>query len=170
MQNPDVSKKVEPQIYSILLEGKGVMFMSMQFAYSLEDAFSMAQNEFLKQNPINATIMQGATIKLFAIKTIDQLFFEANISKGLVPSLPKFEKELDNLKKEFNQITTPMLEEITPVQEVKEVVKEVVLTKNELMKKIIDDKDQKLLKISKNIFTKNEMLFLKQKIKSSLDK
>jgi hypothetical protein len=157
------TKQTSPSIYSLILEGKGITFLSIQFAYSLEDAFSMAQNEFIRQNPkASPEVMQGARINLFAIKTIDQLFAKTKI----------IEKESEPgvlLPGQAIKVQVPVRR--SRIKEgPKEVIKEVSLTKNELMHKIINDKDFKLLKISTNIFTKAEIKFLKEKLKKTLDK
>ena len=160
-QQPNTQKSVSPSIYALILEGRGTVFLSIQFAYNLEDAFSMAQNEFIRQNPkVSLDVMQGARINLFAIKTIDQLFSETH-----VVDTPKETGILQRGQAIKVPVPKPKVKE-----EIKEEVKEVSLTKNELMHKIINDKDFKLLKMSTNIFTKAELKFLKEKLKESLDK
>ena len=140
--NSTLTKEMTPKIYALLIEGKGSMFLSVQYSYTLEEAFAMAQDEFLKQSPANPSIMQGATIKLFAIKEVGQM---------LLP---------EEKKTEVPVVPIPIEEKVIVItsEEGKG------LDKNDLMKLIIEKKDINLLKSSKGILTKSEFKFLKDKI------
>ncbi len=165
MQPPDISKKIEPQIYTLLLEGRGAMFLSVHMAYSLEDAFSMAQNEFLKQNPVNPAIMQGATIKLFAIKTMNQLVLDPNIKPMMEtsPVVPVVQITQIPIKKDPMPPPPSLSPSLLPTT--KRITKKPILNKNELMKQIIESKSEELLKSNQSLFTKAEIKYLKEKIK-----
>lgn len=138
--NENLAKEISPKIYALLIEGKGSMFLSVQYAYTLEDAFSMAQNEFLQQAPANSLVMQGATIKLFAIKALNQMVLQEQKPKEIIP-----------------EVSEPKVIVITKEEGG-------ALSKNDLMKLIIEKKDVKLLKSSKGILTESEFKFLKNKL------
>ena len=152
---PDTRKTISPAIYALILEGKGMMFLSIQFAYCLEDAFSMAQNEFLRQNPKLVDTLQGAKISLFAIKSIDQLVRKTEQTVTPVPVVNASTQSKPIPKK-------PVVSVVVPTPQ-KEEIK--MVDKNTLMKQIIDSKSEELLNLNKAMFTKVELKFLRDKLK-----
>jgi len=155
------------KVYSLLLEAKEQIFLSIQYASSLEDAFAMAKLEYEKLNPTKQGLnnpLIGSKIWLFTIKSVTDLIH------GVVP-IPrepmKFKRlKMDDIKKE------------QPIEE-KEIQKEMIETikkssgikfnKNYLMKTIIETKDLRSLENNKDLLTKNDIKYIKDQIKKKED-
>lgn len=148
------------KVYSLLLEAKEQIFLSIQYASSLEDAFAMAKLEYEKLNPTKQGLnnpMIGSKIWLFTIKSVTDLV------SGVIPT-PRMPMKFRRLR------TENMNSEIPEENKENEIQKEIVETikkniddkkdKNSLMLKIIKDKDKELLKQSKELLTRNDIKYI----------
>lgn len=144
------------KLYSLLLESKEIIFLSMQYASSLEEAATLAKLEYMRIHHLSEDSLAGAKIGLYTIKTINEIVKESknlnNIKQGMVSIA----------RREGNAIFSPL----APVEEVKEepVDKSAETIKNELMAKIIGEKNIQLYKDNKEVFTKSERLYLEDKL------
>lgn len=177
------TKLIEKKVITLLLESNKSFFLSVQYAFSLEEAFIMAKMEFEKLNIVNrgANSLEGAKIGLFAIKSIKDLTEEDGEFVNIDNSIQRVAEEvsrigesnegdlfdiLSNVKdgifisknKEFQPKFPPKKEtkKIDPNQE-----------KNILMKEIIKNKDRELLEKNKDLFTQGEIQYLEHKIDGS---
>ena len=164
---------MQRKIYALFLESKQTFFLSVQAAWSLEEAFSLAKLEFLKMNPFvrGQNSLEGAKIGLFAIKSIDELnaqteevaIEESRIMKDplggpMSEMLDFFEREMDGPAKRKG----PRFESISPIPIKADLDKNEM--KNALMQKIVNNKDAQLFEDNKDMFTKAECDYLKKKL------
>ncbi len=172
MENKE-EKSVVPKVYALLVESQKNFFLSVQYAYSLEDAFYLARLEFAAQNPPKNGIpntLDGAKIGLFSIKTVSQLT-----------------KDIDKLTPGGNNSTYPLkdpLDEPATMEDIMDImdsmlpnppkINKVVIPippvtqkedKNSLMKEIIEKKDIGLFNKVKHTFTPAERKFIKEHLK-----
>lgn len=63
---------MKPKVYALVLDIGTSTFLSLQSAYSLEEAYGFAREEWRKQNPLRAN--EEAKIKLFDHRELDVLF------------------------------------------------------------------------------------------------
>jgi len=118
------SQFIKPKVYALLVKTGSGSFVSLQAAFSLEEAYGYASVEFKKDNP-NWNI-NDSKIEIFTHKDIGVLF-----SQFTEVSLEETEKEED---------------------------------RNQLMQRIIDSKDRKLLEKNKSTFSKEELRYLEDKM------
>ena len=170
------SKTIEARVYAILIESSKNFFLSVQYAYSLEEAFLLAKMEFIDQNiKIGKpnTVLEGAKIGLFSIRTINDLLgdldripkMEGNSIYPIKEESPK-ELKLDKLmtEEEIEDLLDSLTEDdmLADIREKKipkikkglpEIKKPVLISgedfKNNLMKEIIAKKDLKLYEKNK---------------------
>jgi hypothetical protein len=158
------------KVYGLVLEAKEQIFLSIQYATSLEDAFGMAKLEYEKINPARSGINNpflGSKIWLFTIKSVTDLV------EGKV-TLPKPPMQFKRLKLEDantegsvvdkekeNHIQKEMINVIKKGNEVKN-------TKNKLMKKIIDEKDMTLFEQNKDLFTPHDIQYIQDNLKKKV--
>lgn len=173
-------KAIEKKIYGLLIEFSETIFLSVQFAYSLEEAFALAKAEFERHNPskrfgINYQLL-GAKIGLFAIKSMNELVSAPKLNK---PEISKIERAFDKLgglpapddamgKSIIEMLSLPVPHQentIQKVEPVKNVKKSRMEEKNRLMKLIIENKDKNLFEVSKSVFTKSERSYIEERIK-----
>jgi hypothetical protein len=156
------------RIYGLVLEAKDQVFLSVQLAASLEDAFALAKLEYETLNPTKRGLdnpLLGAKIWLFTIKTAKDLL-EGNIP---IPKMPITLKEQNNTKNtiEEQEIQKEMIKTIKESNGIK-------FNKNYLMKTIIENSDLRSLQNNKDLLTKNDIKYIEDQIKkkgnSSLDK
>lgn len=188
-------KKQELQLWAIFLEGEDdSKFTSVQAAYSLEEAATLAKKE-MKRKFGDGFNEYAVTLKLWDSKSPQQLLggftstatvtgieikaepdikiFSVKGKAGfvdLVKALNKLGTKKDVTPEDLKDIfgAHSVVEE-TPVKPLKkeskpEVVLEVVDERNELMKKIISGKDRKLLEEKKSVFSVAEYKYLSEKI------
>lgn len=148
----DIRRKfAEPRVYALTIEGKDFVFMDLQVAYSLEEAFDQAQKEFLRLNPSFVNKPLNSRIHFFCVKTFQELF------KGDVV-----------LKPENNSVPTIPLKNNPPVNPLESSIE----TKNSLMRKIVNDKDKGILLLEQNLtkFTEEEKRYLLDRIEENKKK
>ena len=141
--NNNVKKLIEPKVYGLILESPETVFLSVQCAYSLEEAFMLAKLEFEKQNSIGQGYMNpliGAKIGLFTVKTFGEL--------NAVSSLLK-----------TSSVEHMMVEIVFPKPTLTE--KE----KNLLMREIIAKKDRALFQKNLRVFNQTEIKYLEDQLK-----
>ena len=181
-------KFIDLKTYGMLIESDKTIFLSVNNAYSLEEAFLAAKLEFQRQNP--SLGMPNFKISLFTVKskkdlTNDYIETQRDIreySKGSVmEKIPASDLEIypvmDMLPEEIKKIifsdinlkkNNPKKEpEPTPVKD-KGGTKPPELSneeKNRLINEIIVTKDKKLLDKNKKLFTKAEIGYIKSRIK-----
>ena len=162
----NLKRTMEPKVYGLLIEFEGTIFLSIQYAYSLEDAYIMAKLEFNKQNPdklLTGNSLLGAKIGLFAIKELKVL----TANPKLVPI--KAEDKIKDLAKIFDSFAEtikPVDQLAIPSPEKPEEVKVAPTSiKNDLMKAIIKNKDRVMFEESKKLLTKAEQQYIEERIK-----
>lgn len=153
---------VEPKIYGMLLEFPETNFLSVQIAYSLEEAFIKAKDEMeilertmFKKGPLNQTFGH-AKISLFSCKTIEEL------EKGSFNYIQENYIPEEQIKKTIDTIQSFKERKSKVVPKKRKSKSE---EKNKLMKQIIDNKDEILLKENSSLFTKAEIDYIKEHIK-----
>lgn len=154
-----MKKEVNDKVYALMLEGEDLKYMSLQYASSLEEAYTLAKLEFEKDNPkmtgINNPLL-ASKIGLFTIKTINKLLVtnrdlsEIKINKRI----KKIDIEELEETKNFKKIATIVKKKITKKEE-----------KNKLIEEIIKKKDLKVLEKSKDLLTLNEYKYVMSQIK-----
>ena len=155
-------KTITRKIYSLLVEEGQTFFLSIQYAFSLEEAYYFAKVEYEKQNRRSP---QGGKIILFSIKTIDELNDSVQMESQSTNS-SSIKKSTLRGNKSMDPASIPNPEELAKLDEffkgideaAKEDTQKVETTpeeaKNNLMKEIIKNKDI-------TMFNKNKMLFSK---------
>lgn len=125
---------VKPKVYAIVLKVKGFQNLSVQSAYSLEEAYAKAKMSISNERipTITADDINLSKIDMFHHMEIDDLFADF------------IETEI------AEEIVTPELS--------------VLEKKNLLMKLIIDSKDLKLLEENRSIFSESEVKYLTTEI------
>jgi len=155
------------KVYSLLLEAKDQVFLSIQYASSLEEAFIMAKLEYEQLNPTKTGVNNpflGSKIWLFTIKSV------ADLVNGVVkvPKAPmKFKRLILEDEKKENEVQKVITETIKENLDIKK-------NKNNLMQKIIKEKDKELLNQSKELLTQNDIKYIEETLEkkedSTLDK
>jgi len=146
----------EVKIYAMLLERQDALFMNVQAAYCLEDAFQMARLDFEKVNP--GLPKQNFKITVFDVKRIDELFKD--------PKVESFMKRTREIPMEV-PLVPEAKERVLSSQEI--IEKSIARKKNHIMKTISENKDEKMFRENKPFFTEAEKQFLRSKLKP-LDK
>lgn len=160
-------KTIKPKIYSLLLESRDTTVLSMQKAYSLEEAFMLAKLEFENQNPAQVGILNpliGAKIGLFTIKSIDDLLSD---KPALDISKPNDELEaallnLKNIPKRL-AVTSPVNETPVPIKKTPKPTP--AEQKNLLMRMIIENNNRSLFENNLKMFSKSEKAYINSKLK-----
>ena len=181
MQNN--SKFVKAKIYGMLLESNRNLFLSVQYAYSLEEAFYLAKLEFNSQDKNKIGTLNGAKISLFSVKTLDTLFgdlikidnidTQSNTEKDTVPNpldggMPSLEDLVDIFEKSLDG-ESPIVKENKPADKVLKMLLGdpdiIPKTKNEIMKEIIEKKDIEMFNRNKGMFTAAERKYIRERLK-----
>jgi hypothetical protein len=158
-------KIVEPRIYALLLEAPEIVTLTLQTAYSLEEAFMLAKEEFEENNPhlIIGTMspLSGSKINLFTSKSLKEILLSKKNKKVKIKSvnITDLFSPLQNLSHRHMGYTIPEEKVAEKTKGLKE--KE---NKNFLMKEIIKTKDKKKLNRNKNKFNKEEIKYLREHI------
>jgi hypothetical protein len=151
-------KQIEPKVYALLLKSPETIFLSVQYAYSLEEAFVLSKLEFEKHNPTRTGFsnpLMGAEIGLFTIKTIRELM-ETNR-----PPLTNTTKKVENVIP--SPVATAMGPEPAEVKKIKLLPTQA--EKNILMKEIIDKKDLKKFRENKDVFSEVEVKYIRGELR-----
>lgn len=171
------------KVYGLVLEAKEQIFLSIQYATSLEDAFAMAKLEYEKLNPLRVGInnpFNGSKIWLFTIKSVTDLV-EGKVALPRTPmqfkrlkieeARTRINKMLDGVNTEGSVVDTEKEKENHIQKEMINVIKkgnEVKNTKNKLMKKIIDEKDMGLFEQNKDLFTPHDVQYIQDSLKKKV--
>ena len=173
------------RVYGIIIEGGNHVFLSLQFAEKLEEAFLMAKKEFGRQNPEYADAMMGAKISLFAIKTIEELHkpelssFKiaqkktklGNNQPPIIDFLEVVNKLTDVLADPVTKTEVPTSKAVKPPSLDTSFLKKgaasgnKTLVKNRLMGQIIKNKDMNLFEKNKTFFSIPERKYIRNKLK-----
>jgi len=155
---------VQRKIYGIMLEARDVAFLSIQTAFSLEEAYIAAKFEFEKQNPNKKGIhnpLNGSKIGLFTVKPLSELMGPNDMEVINHIAEEEAMKKIETPKEE--EIIKAFEETADKKVEVKPTLEE---EKNILMKQIIDNKDVKMFNKVKRFFSKTERAFIRDYLKS----
>lgn len=132
-------KDVELKVYAMLIKPQSGVFLWLEAAYSLENAFHQAKTQLTKLHPhIDFSVSK---IELFNHETVESLFSR---SRDAVLS----DKKPDVAKPKMPASA------LTPEQKV-----------SVLMKQIIENKDWNLLEENRSNFTQAQVRFLEDKLK-----
>ena len=156
--NKTIEKKIEPKFFALIVEYVETTFLSIQYAYTLEEAFTMAKIEFSKISRsarLPKPIPIDAKIGLFTSKTLEELSdnrptIDEIIKEASYPSPETIEKlrKIEENPKHNMAVNLPQMSE-----------------KNTLMQAIISSNDPKMLEDNAEQFTKFELKFLKAQLK-----
>jgi hypothetical protein len=152
----------EDKVYALFLETKGMTFLSVQLAVSLEEAFSLAKMEFVRTSnamgePKRGRGIAGAKIGLFTIKAIDDLMEETEEFRqayGEAKDIIRGRKNDKIVSEAMKRISTPMAKAVEPT-----------VDKNKLMKEIIETKDKGLYELNRSKFSKQEQAYIRAQLK-----
>lgn len=167
----------ELKVYGILLDYSDANFVSVQCAYSLEEAFVLAkldyeeQRKFMGGLPVN----ENARISLFAIRTLAELKEPSDPQKMMdtVKILKKLPSKLaeglpsaigSSKKFTVDDFIGAPIEKTQGVPTPKRATKEPTF-KNALMKEILDNKNKKLYEKNKEVFTDAEKGYILERLK-----
>jgi len=147
-------KVIEPVVYSLLLEYPESNFLSIQYAYTLEEALYLAREEYDQlQRKISGNLpMENNYIPkltLFVGKSVGEL--------------TKNEETTDELFKHYNK----MQEKKESQKKEKQIKLDKVVSENNsnLMKEIIDKKDLVLFKKNMKVLSSAERLYVRDQLK-----
>lgn len=160
------------KIYALIIESGEVTFLSVQCASSLEEAFTLARMEYARMTMVTKGNEQpksltGAKIGLFTIKEFDDIKRE----------VAEFRKVRVNIKKKFQEVAQQEAAEPPKVVDKPAIVKPSKKTpkkenagqkKNNLMKKIIKDKNLRLFQKNKSEFTGAEIEYIQAQLKKQV--
>lgn len=155
--NNNVEKRnvrtIEPKVFALLIETRETTFLSLQYTYSLEEAFALAKLEFESQENINLPpgSLLGAKIGLFAIKPLKVLTADPDLLK----------KKIEVIKG-MKKITETLIENITSAVEVVRPESPETTIKNDLMNKIVKNKDRALYEEKKSTFNEFECAYIEK--------
>lgn len=89
------SQVIKPKVYAIVLRVSGMQYLSMQAAFSLEEAFAVAKDSFKRDNP-NVSMTQGVTLEMFVQGELMEIF-----SSFLTAKVKKEEGDKNTLMKQI---------------------------------------------------------------------
>jgi len=170
---PREGRVMQPKVYSLILEGQNTIFLSIQYAYTLEEAFLKAKQEFLKQNSSSKgaeEVLGGAKINLFTIKSLEELVQGTDFpNKKKDASSVVIQRNIGNLEEELATVALKKLNNILmskpPIGKVLGAIKNERMDKNQMMQMILDTKDKKLFEKNKGLFSVSEQKYLKARLK-----
>lgn len=148
----------ENKVYGMVLEVGEVLFLSIQFANSLEEAFNQARLEFQRLNPPKPgthELLLNAKIGLFVFKGTGEMVLENEKYRfrkiERVAKLHQKAAAKEDKQKEL-PVEYPKPEKIQQLDPQE--------AKNMIMKIIIDKKDKKMFQKNKSLFNENEAKYL----------
>lgn len=146
LNNFKVLKKelTNTKLYCLVVEGREYTSLSVQLATSLEEAFFLAKRDFVSKNPHLEEKLIGAKIGLFEVKELPELFFGSNLGNLTSPSIG-----IKKIEKQYQPI---------------EIKKDEKSEKNKFIKFLIDNQNTEILEKNKNLFTKNEIKYVQERI------
>jgi hypothetical protein len=174
-------KTISKKIYALLLESSKTYFLSVQSAYSLEDAFLLAKIEFAKLNPLSKgeNSLEGAKIGLFSIKTVEELNSQNSDKITSVDSAIQTQEETSSGRtvkigqvdpEDFLKILEEGFLPKTRKSDIKKIIpktppeEESKTKKNKLMLEIIKSKDKRILEMNKELFTPEEIKYIEKQM------
>ncbi len=177
-------KIIKRKIYSLLLESNKFSFLSVQYAFTLEEAIFLAKVEFEKDNPHKSLLIKSEAIRLslYSSKTIEDLnstVSDENIEHNSSPLIKKETKLIpQELQEMFDSLEVEELDkELDKIRKVKEIPEDKLPTeecptpldpkseKNVLIKRIIDEKNEDLFKRHKASLSANERKYIIKRLK-----
>ncbi len=169
MIDPETKIIENMKVFALVIEAEGTIFLSIQNAESLEEAFSLAKIEFQKTNPqmVGKNPLVGGKIGLFTSKTVDEIVKEGFTKSQRIDEFMKKEEEhINEFNKAVKLMSTPSpLKPIKTPQQPKPIQQlDPSDAKNMLMKVIIENKDLEKLKENKAIFSTSERKYMTEKI------
>ena len=170
------TKVIPKRVYGLLLESNKTFFLSVQAAFSLEEAFYYAKLEFERMHPSKqgGNSLDGAKISLFSSKTFEELdktkdlVEQRSVSASIIEERDTFKKaigeEIGDLFDMFGRVpeaprkglNKPPKEALFPTPEE---------SKNNLMNLIIKFKDTALFEQNKGTFTEAEIKYIQERLK-----
>lgn len=174
-QNRQITK--ENKIFAIVIEIRETVFLSVQYASCLEEAFAQSKLEFERINPLIKPKLgsSGAKIGLFTIKSVEELTeenfnfnnnraahqkLEEEEMKKIIPG-PSVKNFLNPAKvmEKIDKLVNESKEEISIIK-TENLKKE----KNLLMAKILKEGNEKIFKEFKALLTKEEQLYIREQL------
>ena len=149
-------KIIEQVVYSLLLEYPESSFLSIQYAYSLEEAIYKAKEEYYR---VQKNILGNSFRETYAPKLS---LFTSRSLKEIVGDSETTDKIFEHYKK-----LQERKKEKAKVNKNSQIKSDKVRSKNNnaLMKEIIDKRDSKLLQENIKKLSKNEVLYIKSRLK-----
>lgn len=155
-------KTVSKKVYGLLLEMQNTIFLSVQYAYSLEEATTRAKREYItqvKKGQQPPGSLYGARISLFVFKELEDLVFEEPEPIEVADTTSSFP-----LDEGINLTPSIPMPVIKAPEELKVLPTEDV-DKNVLMTEIIKNKDVEKFEKNKKLFTTSERKYLREQLK-----
>lgn len=157
----DLKKNIEPKVYCLIIEGPNTTYLTMQYTYSLEEAFTLGRMEFESTVPpiIKGPGLLGAKIGLFAIKTVAELITNPNRLEDMLKGTM-----------EMSRVAHVEAKGVTPAVAPKKKTHSSIPSdfeggKNALMRKIIEKKDLKTYEKNRKFFSKSERAYIRSQLK-----
>lgn len=166
---------IKRRVYSLLLESNKFSFLSIQYAFTLEEAIYLAKEEFKKESPQNKFLLNIETIKLslYSSKTIEDLNSIVELQEAKYNSSVLDSKEVKSLSDDIDKMFDTLDKELTinedkigdQIATTKNALEGVKVEKNVLIKKIIDENNKELFEKNKAIFSANERKYIMKRLK-----
>lgn len=166
-----MAKKTNDKVYAVIVESNDVTFLSLQYAESLEEAFTLARIEFARtttmvsKGSIPPKSLVGAKIGLFTIKGFEELKRETTEFRHVHSGAKQ--KFLEGLS-EPEKAQTAAAEEGESPKKAQKSALTAEQRKNELMTKIIKNKNVKLYEENKKCFTAHEADYIQAQLKKQV--
>lgn len=148
------SKTIEPKIYSLVVKSNKLVILHMGVYHTLDEAFAAVKQRAMEETKTTNV----ATLNL------DMWMWETMPANTIIAKLfgADFPGQFVITEKAPEDLSTVNL----PVATIgaSEYVKRVYDMRNELMKRIIDNKDVEALEEAKSILTKAELKLIREKI------
>lgn len=179
------TKLVEKKVFGMLIESSKTLFLSIQAAYSLEEAFFLAKLEFEKISPSKRGLndIVDAKISLFSSKTLTELDntpetkdmtfgdlqpIKVNTREDEMEEVERlmraFEGEPSGRMNRQNRKSERKIPDapVVPVEKRELTAEE---AKNALMNLIIKSKDASLLDEHRKSFSASEIKYIEERLK-----
>ena len=178
-KEPNRTKLVEKKVFGMLIESSKTLYLSVQAAYSLEEAFFLAKLEFERIGPKKRGFndIVDAKISLFSVKSFTELENTPD-TQAMTPEDSQIIKvntmedemaEMERLMRSFGGESNGIRKPLNKNSLVKPIEQKVEPTpednKNALMHLIIKSKDSSLLEEHRNAFTESEIKYIEERLK-----